>query len=133
MDFSSINWMATGVATLLSFVLGGLWYGPLFGKRWQGLVGLSDADIAAGNPVMIFGPAFVLTFVQATVLAALIAPRAGVTGGAGTGAILGAGLIATGFGVNYLFGREGATLWGIDAGFNVAQMTIMGAVIGAWP
>lgn len=33
MDFSTVNLIAALVAAAAAFVLGGLWYGPLFGKR----------------------------------------------------------------------------------------------------
>ena len=42
----TINLTAAIVAAVASFVLGGIWYGPAFGKRWQALVGLSDEDMA---------------------------------------------------------------------------------------
>ncbi|NJN52279.1 MAG: DUF1761 domain-containing protein [Gammaproteobacteria bacterium] len=34
LDFTGLNWIAIVVSTALAFVLGGLWYGPLFGKAW---------------------------------------------------------------------------------------------------
>ena len=40
-----INWLAVVLSGLSAFVLGGLWYGPLFGKAWQARVGLSDEQI----------------------------------------------------------------------------------------
>lgn len=36
-----INWMSVGGAMLAGFVLGGLWYGPLFGKKWASLMGIN--------------------------------------------------------------------------------------------
>ncbi|MGE4169173.1 MAG: DUF1761 domain-containing protein [Candidatus Margulisiibacteriota bacterium] len=41
-----INWVAVGVATVLQFGLGGLWYSPkVFGKIWMTSIGLTP-DIA---------------------------------------------------------------------------------------
>ncbi len=133
MDFSAVNWLAVAVATVLAFVIVGIWYGPLFGKAWQGLVGLSDEDIGKTHPGMVFGPAFLLTLVQAAALATLMGPGVGLLAGALFGTAVGATLVATGFGVNYLFARKPRGLWGIDAGFNVVQLSVMGAVLGAWP
>ncbi|MBA2459694.1 MAG: DUF1761 family protein, partial [Gemmatimonadales bacterium] len=31
----NVSLLAVLVATLLGFVLGGLWYGPLFGRAWM--------------------------------------------------------------------------------------------------
>ena len=34
-DFSSVNWLAVGLGTILSFLLGWLWYSPkVFGIKW---------------------------------------------------------------------------------------------------
>lgn len=133
MDISAVNWLAVAVATVASFILGGVWYGPLFSVQWQALVGLSTEELEGANPAMIFGPAFILTLVQALLLALLLPAGSGLAGGAGFGALLGAGFIATGLGVNYLFARNPRGLWAIDAGFNVVQLALMGAIIGAWP
>ncbi len=133
MDFAHINWLAVVVGTVASFVIGGVWYGPLFGKQWQQLVGLSEEDLQGRNPAAIFGPAFVLTLVQATALAALLPAGAGLWGGAMLGAFLGAGLIAASFGVNYLFSGYPRGLFLIDALFNIVQLAVIGAILGAWP
>ena len=31
----SVSWLAVIVGTLLGFVLGASWYGPLFGRAWM--------------------------------------------------------------------------------------------------
>ena len=36
-----INWWAIIVTTIISFVLGFLWFGPLFGKAWMKTIGVS--------------------------------------------------------------------------------------------
>lgn len=33
-DITQLNWWAILVSTLVAFVLGGIWYGPLFGNLW---------------------------------------------------------------------------------------------------
>jgi hypothetical protein len=38
-----VSLLATLLATVLSFVLGGLWYGPLFAKTWMKLIGVNEA------------------------------------------------------------------------------------------
>ena len=133
MDLTAINWIAAVVAAVSAFVLGGVWYGPIFGKQWQGLVGLSDDDLQNGrHPAATFGCAFVLTLVQAVFLAAIIPTGSGIGGGIGQALLIGIAFVATAFGVNYLFSRHPASLWGIDAGYNVVQFAIMGAIIGAF-
>lgn len=36
-----VNYLAILVAAVLSMVLGFLWYGPLFGKEWTKLMGVT--------------------------------------------------------------------------------------------
>lgn len=65
-----INWLAILAAVVASFVIGSLWYGPLFGKVWQKAVGFgedfkpSGKEIARGSLMSIAGAllmAYVLT------------------------------------------------------------------------
>jgi Protein of unknown function (DUF1761) len=133
LEFSSINWLAVLLATLASFILGSLWYGPLFGKQWLRLVGLSQEQLEGTSPASMFVPALILTFIQASFLAVLLPTGSGWLGGAEFGLFLGTGIVATAFGVNYVFSQHGPALWGIDAIFNVLQLTLMGVIIGAWP
>jgi Protein of unknown function (DUF1761) len=39
-----INWLAVLVAAVVTFVLGGIWYGPMFGKVWRAAEGRPDPD-----------------------------------------------------------------------------------------
>lgn len=130
MDFSNINWLAVAVATIASFAVGFLWYGPVFGKLWQKHIGLSDDDIKNANMLMIFGPAFILTLIMAIVLSMMTA--GGWKNGMNTGALIGFGFVATAIGVNYLFARKSLTLFFIDAGYSAIVLMLMGAIIGAW-
>ena len=41
----SINIFAVIVALIVYMILGMLWYGPLFGKTWMALKGLSESDM----------------------------------------------------------------------------------------
>lgn len=132
MDFSDINFLAVLVATVLSFGVGFLWYGPLFGKRWQKEVGLTDEEMQNANMARIFGVAFIFTFVMALVLAMMLSTGAGWDQGMKLGATVGIGFVATALGVTYLFSRYSTALLLIDAIFHIVVLMIMGAIIGAW-
>jgi len=42
----AINYLAVLVATVVNFVLGGLWYSPLlFGKKWMALMNVTEEEI----------------------------------------------------------------------------------------
>jgi hypothetical protein len=133
MEFSDLNWIAVVAAAVSSFVLGGLWYGPIFGKAWQQQLGLTDEKLAAGNPALIFGGAFVLTLVVATALAALInvlMPDSGVLGGLLIGIEVAVAFVASSLAINYLFARHSMALFGIDAGYLVLMFALMGVILG---
>ena len=134
MDLASINWLAVLVSAVSAFVLGGIWYGPVFGKTWQRLEGISDEAIQGGNMALIFGGAFLLTLVMATGLALLLQlhPSLDLASGLAAGGLLGVTLIAASYGITYLFGRKPFVLWLIDAGYMVVFMALMGAILGAW-
>ena len=90
MHLSDVNFLAVGLATVLTFGLGALWYSPLlFAKAWMAGHGYTQADIEAMQASM--GPnyaiSFVCWFVMATMLA-MIAPHFG----AGAGTIFAVGL-----------------------------------------
>ncbi len=42
-----INYLSVIVAAIVGFVIGWLWYGPLFGKTWAGLMGWSGEQMKA--------------------------------------------------------------------------------------
>lgn len=71
MEFS-VNYLAVLVAGIASMVLGYLWYGPLFGKQWMALSGMTDQNMeeakAKGMGKLYF-VAFIGSLVMAYVLA----------------------------------------------------------------
>ena len=55
-----INWIAMVLAALAGFLVGGIWYGPLFLKPWQREAGITQEMMAKRNPALVFGGAFLL-------------------------------------------------------------------------
>ena len=127
----NINWLAVLVATVLTFVLGGLWYGPLFGKAWQKRMGLADDELQR-DMARTFAVAFLLALVSAVNLAFFLGPTATIAFGTGAGAATGFGFVATSLGITYAFGRRPLSLALIDAGYHAVSFTMMGALLGAW-
>ena len=125
-----VNYVAVLLAALSAFVLGGIWYSAIFGRKWMVLTGQSEEVLKSGNPAVIFGFSFVLNLIQALVLALFIGPQ-GLAFATAAGLSVGLCWVATGLGVNYLFERRPLGLWLINGGYYVLQFTIMGAIIGA--
>jgi len=131
---SEINWLAIVVATVASFIIGGLWYSPLlFAKPWQREVGLTDEQIENANMAKIFTGAFVLMFLASLVFALFLGPAPGLIFGSSAGFAAGLFWVAGSLGVNYLFERKSLRLWLINGGYNVVTFTVIGTVLGVMP
>ncbi|MFN3237701.1 MAG: DUF1761 domain-containing protein [Pseudomonadales bacterium] len=75
--FSAINWLSVLGAAVSAFVVGGLWYGPLFGKAWMAETGVTEEAMANRNQAKIFAGAFVLNLVMVVNLAMFVGPGVG--------------------------------------------------------
>lgn len=136
MDFSGFVWAEVFVAALSAFVLGALWYGPIFGARWRALNQLGGDDIAGSPKVLILSLVFALNFFLAMMMSLFIEVAMMLGSGALTGALFG-GFLAVVFvlpvlATNYLFARKPLSLYAIDIGYRVLQFALMGAIMGAW-
>lgn len=126
-----VNYLAVVVAALSSFLLGGLWYSPkLFGPTWQLAAG--DTRKKEAHPARVFGVSFLFALVAAFAYAVLIPAPASVAAASVQGLLIGAGVVATSFGINYQFANRKDVLWLIDGGYHTLQFGIYGAILGAW-
>lgn len=127
----SVNWIAVVVAALAGFVVGGIWYGPMMGKKWMGAVGLTEEQIKQGNMGAIYGGAFAFSLLASWTLAHTFATYAqdlsvGVKILTAFGVAL--GFIVPAIGTNYLFSQKSRTLFFIDAAYWLLFYTAMGVV-----
>jgi len=125
-----INWLAVLVAAVVTFVLGGVWYGPLFEKVWRAAEGKADPHPGQKHPAFVYGLSFVLMLIAAAALAVAIGPDPGITKSISFGLVVGVGWVATSFGVNYLFAGRRFVLFAVDAGYNVVLFALIGLIIG---
>lgn len=133
LEFTGLNWLAILIATAVAFVLGGIWYGPIFGKAWMRAIGKSESDIKpSATPYII---SFVTALVTAIVLAALINSLGIDTLGGGLllGAIMGVGFIATAMASDSAFCGWGLPLFLIQSGYRVVYSIFIGGILAAWP
>jgi len=131
-DLSGLNWLAILVATVAGFLLGGIWYGPAFGKAWLAAVGKREEDL--GSPAGPMTVSFFTGLVTSIALALLIRALGITTLGDGLaiGALTSVGFIATGMASDYAFCGWGAKLFAIQSGYRVAYSLIMGAILAVW-
>ena len=135
--------IAVIVATIVSFVIGGIWYArPVFGKAWMAALGKTEADMEAmrkqapkGFVAGIVG-AFISSFVLGIFLqygrAASVGLPTSVLGGVVVGFLVWFGfLMTTGVSGAIFEGRSGKLL-GINQGFALVSYLLMGAILGFW-
>ena len=70
---ANANLLAILVAAATGFLIGGLWYGPLFGKAWMAEHGFTDAQLRNGNMLKIYGLTFAFSVLSVVVLGHLLA------------------------------------------------------------
>ena len=122
-----VSLVATLVATVLGFMLGALWYGPLFGKAWMAAVGLSREQMTAGfNPAKTYGITFVLGFIAAWVFGLYVGQHPGFRFSVVLGAGIGLFWVMTSLSTNYLFERRSARLILINGGYHVVRFALTG-------
>lgn len=127
-----LGYGAIPIAAVLGFAVGGLWYGPIFGKAWMAARGFTPESAKAGaNMALIFGLTFLLNLFSAAVLFHVF-EHIGVDGihlammVAGGAAL---GFIIPAIGVNYLFSRMTFRLFLIDAGYWLVIYIAMGLAL----
>ena len=137
-----LNIVAILVAVAVNFVLGFIWYTPLFGKIWGKEMGY-DSTVKPDKSVLIKGMVFMLigNFLFAWVFAHNIAAWGFVPGvkemGPMANAINSAFFTWLGF---YFPGHLGATVWekkswtlfGINAGYNLASLLVVAFILCSW-
>jgi hypothetical protein len=126
-----INFWAVLLAAVSVFMLGGLWYGPLFKNAWCREAGV-DPYATPPHPARTFGSAFVLALVAAVVFAWWLGPAPALDDALCKGLAAGAGIAATSFGINYAFAQRSLKLWLIDGGYHTLQFVLYGLILGLW-
>lgn len=128
-----VNIWAVLSAAGTSFLLGGLWYSKGFlGNVWNREAGRAGKNPGEGrHPARVFAVSFLFAVLSAYVFALFLAP-ASFAEGLERGFLVGAGIVAASFGINYAFAGRSWTLWLIDGGYHTAQFTLYGLVLAAW-
>lgn len=117
MEEMYINHLAVIVAAISMFVLGGLWYGPLFGKAWMDANGFTEQDLENSNPAKQYGLSLLFAIIMAYNLAGFLA---------------GFGWVMLGVAVISLFEQRSWKYILVNGGYMTLAFTLMGLIIGAW-
>jgi hypothetical protein len=132
-----VNWWAIIVAAIVKFVIGGVWYMPLFGKQYRALMGVPEGSDMGG-----LGPALAVQFVGDLVMAYILARFIVHYGASSGGVTLGVGILIgfmawLGFigavtVAQRFYERRPWALWAINNGYLLIAIVIMGAILGWW-
>jgi hypothetical protein len=137
-DLTAINWWAVLVATVATFLLGGLWYSALSGKLWARMQGWTDEQVkqiqANMNPAIFFGGMLISYFILAVVVALLVINldlRTAV-GGATLGLLLWLGPAAAIHMTGHLASNKPIGAFLIDTAYHFLYLVGMGVLLAIW-
>lgn len=121
------------ISTILSFVMGAIWYGPLFGKKWMELNGFNEKDLEKENQDKnVMMKKYGITFISALIMNIIIAMHMGAfTSNIAIPAALLNSLALVGLGTlpHYLFESKKFSHWLINAGYTIVMVIIAAACI----
>ena len=138
MNISDLNFVGVLVAFVISFISGGIWFGPkTFYPVWMKARGIESGQLTAqqNKPAVLFGGTIVGLIAQTLTLGVIITSlQSGnadfsVVDGALVGAALGIGIAAFASLSHRLFGGENFKVWLIETSNDAINLTIAGAVI----
>ena len=136
-----LNYWAVLAAVVAAIVLGTLWYGPLFGKMWMRIVGISIGEITpAAKRSMVRSytilalATFVMSFVLAHALffASALTEAEGVLAAATTAIWIWLGFVVPVTLGPVLWENRPWKYWFITAGYYLVALILMAVVITVW-
>ena len=139
MPTANVNILAVLVAALLTFVLGAFWYSPvLFAKQWMAAQGYTPEKLQEMMKKRGATRAYVVSALCYVVMAYVVSLLASYTNSTTLAQGLWLGFLSwLGFGATIgltanMFSEKPIAAWVIDAGYQLAYLLIMGAVLSVW-
>lgn len=130
-----INHLAVLVSVVMLFVLGFLWYGPIFGDQWMGMVGLDLDKIEANPPGAGVWVTNVISAVVSMYALAWLFTRLNVQSamdGAKYALIIGVAFVLLSTMTGNMFAQRPYGLAWITGGNTTVGLVIGGIILGAW-
>lgn len=137
-----INLVAVLVAAIVAFVLGSIWYGPLFGKPWMRLMGIQKPDVMTPEMKSKMISSYVIMFVTTLVMAYVLAGAiifasaylniSGLDMGIIAGVMNWLGFVMPVSLSVVLWEQKPWKLWFIQSGYYLVSLVLMGIVLALW-
>jgi hypothetical protein len=136
-----VNYLAVLAATVLSMIIGSLWFGPLFGKTWMKLMdfkksdmnGISNTQMAKLYGIQLVGSlfmAFVLS--HALIFASTYLGESGISAGLQTGFWNWLGFVAPVTVGSVLWEGKSWKLWFFNNSYYLVTLCSMGILLSLW-
>lgn len=149
MVLSQLNWLAIFVASISSFIIGAVWFGPkTFYPVWMKFQGrqipTERIDMSGAETATMFGGTYIGALIQVSTLALFINmahqidPAFGGSQGALAGALLGFGIGAASSFSHRMFAQsnykvaDAIKVWLIEVGQDIVSLTVAGLIIASW-
>lgn len=140
MNTLEINYLAILAGAVLAMIVGSVWYGPLFGKKWMQIVGVDFKDEEAKKKMQkgvgyLYFIQFILILFQVLVLAHLISDTTMAGGLERALWIWGAFVIPTLAGAVMWTNEQDRVKWArflIQGGYQLVIFIIFGLLLQFW-
>jgi hypothetical protein len=128
------NYPAVVVCAVVYWLVGGLWYGFLFGPRWMALENMTIEQGRSMSSALPYIITFILDLLIAFALAQLCAWRNANTAGRGAaiGLLLWIGILAPITYTTYMYEMRPIELFAINQFYPLVGLVLMGIILGAW-
>ena len=136
-----INYFAVLGAAVAGMVIGFLWYGPLFGKLWIALSGMTAEQINAAkakgmakNYIFMAAGSLVMSYVlaHALIFSSAYTGAASVSGGFMVGFWNWLGFVAPVTLGTVLWEGKSWKLWMLNNGYYLVSLSVMGEILALW-
>lgn len=137
-----INYLAVLSCAVISMIIGGIWYGPLFGKKWMEIIGVDklseiERKEMQKSAMPLYGVQFVLAVLQAYILAYYIGIGSWIEISGVSNALLiwGAFIMPTLAGASMWNNNPTKIKWAqflIQAGYQFLLFVIFGFILFLW-
>ena len=134
---ASINYLAVLAAAVVSIILGFLWYGPLFGKQWMQLMGITNKQMKEGSKKGMsktYAIMVVSTLLTSYILAHFVdyMQASSMMDGIVLGFWIWLGFIATVQIGSVLWEQKPVKLYFINTLHTLVNLAVMGAILAVW-
>ncbi|HYE60096.1 MAG TPA: DUF1761 domain-containing protein [Candidatus Kapabacteria bacterium] len=135
-----INLWAVLACAVLSMVVGSIWYGPLFGKKWLEVIGATAMDMEKRKEMQkkampLYGIQFLLSLFQAYVLAHYIAGWQDASGVENALWIWAAFILPTVAGASMWNNDSARISWmrfSLQTGYYLVLFVLFGLILSMW-